>query len=63
MIRRDAHWGAGEWFVVLLWKATTLAIAGVMAYVGATEGTAGIVIASIYVPFGLGLFLFTQPDV
>lgn len=64
MIRREPHWGAGEWFVVLLWKSVTLAMAGITGYVGITGDNWGLhAVGIFYVPFGLALFIFTQPDV
>lgn len=64
MIRRDPHWGATEWFVVLLWKATMLTMAAVTGYVGVTGHTWGEhAVGIFYVPVALALFIFTQPDV
>lgn len=64
MIRRDPHWGAAEWIIVLVWKAATLALLIVVAYLAVTGPQLALhIIGGLYVPFALAAFLLTQPDV
>ncbi len=64
MIRSDPYWGAGEWFVVVLWKAATLGMAAITGYVGITGHNWGLhIVGIVYVPLALAAFIFTQPGV
>lgn len=66
MIRRDPYWGVGEWVVVLIWKAATLAVVGITSYVAVDGGGGGWparIFGMIYAPLAAFCFFFTQPNV